>query len=273
VLLPYKRTSNGSNSKALKSFAAHRQLFEEKISRHEDFFSFFDSTTRYGIFAGYTLRKTEVVMKKAALRWVIAAAAGLLAACAFITVNVYFPEKDVKQAYKSLDEMLLKQEPTEQLQPQPDQAKPAEKPVSFIPAISFAAEAWAQDDLGNKLAEELAGNPEVQSAYDEMRARLPQLNALRDSGAVGEAADGSVVVRDPAKAGSAQAVVQAENNSRKTVIVNMAKAILRLNKQPETKDSLRQVLAKAAATYADTKREEAKSGWWIQLANGRWVQK
>ncbi len=212
-------------------------------------------------------------MRKAPLRWVVATAAGLLAACAFITVNVYFPEKDVKEAYKSLDEMLLKQEPKDQLQPLPEQQKPAEKPVSFIPAISFAAEAWAQDALGDQLAAELSGIPEVQKAYDEMRARLPQLNALRDSGAVGEAADGSVVVRDPAKAGSAQAIVQAENNNRKTIIVNMAKAILRLNKQTETKDALRQVLAKAAATYADTKREEAKAGWWIQLANGRWVQK
>ncbi len=43
------------------------------------------------------------------VKWFVAALCGLLAACAVITVNVYFPEKDVKQAYKSLDEMLLKQ--------------------------------------------------------------------------------------------------------------------------------------------------------------------
>jgi len=211
-------------------------------------------------------------MKKALTRWVIAAATGLLAACAFITVNVYFPEKDVKQAYKSLDEMLLKQQPKEDLQQLPELQKPAEKPLSFIPSISFATEAWA-DELGDKLAAELSAIPEVQQAYEEMRARLPQLNALRDSGVVGEAADGRVAIRDQSKAGSAQAIVQAENNNRKTIIINMAKAILRVNKQPETKDALSQVLAKAAATYADTKREEAKAGWWIQLANGRWVQK
>jgi len=212
-------------------------------------------------------------MKKALTRWVIAAATGLLAACAFITVNVYFPEKDVKQAYQSLDEMLLKQQPKEEPQPLPEQQKPAEKPLSFIHSISFANEAWAQDDLGTRLAEELAKIPEVQQAYEEMRARLPQLNALRDSGVVGEAADGRVAIRDQSKAGSAQPIVLAENNNRKTIIVNMAKAILRVNKQPETKDALSQVLSKAAATYADTKREEAKAGWWTQMANGRWVQK
>lgn len=205
-------------------------------------------------------------------RWAVAGAVGLLAACAFITVNVYFPEKDVKQAFKSLDEMLLQQEPAKK-SPAEGQPAPEEKPVSRAPSFSFVAEAFAQDDLADRLASELAGIPEVQKAYEEMRARLPQLNALRDSGAVGEASDGSVAVRDPSKAGAAQAVVQAENNNRKTVIVNMARAILRINQQPETKDTLRQVLGKAASTFADTKRDEARKGWWIQLANGRWVQK
>lgn len=217
--------------------------------------------------------KREVIMRKALTRWTIAAATGLLAACAFITVNVYFPEKDVKQAYQSLDEMLLKKEPKDEMQPLPEQQKPAEKPLSFIHDFGFAKEAWAQDALGDKLAAELAGIPEVQQAYEDMRARLAQLNALRDSGAIGESADGRVVVRDQSNAANLQAIVQAENNNRKTVIVNMAKAILRVNKQPETKDALSQVLTKAAATFADTKREEAKTGWWIQLANGRWVQK
>jgi hypothetical protein len=215
-------------------------------------------------------------MRKLLTRWSIAVAAGLLAACAFITVNVYFPEKDVKQAYKSLDEMLLKkgtqQEPAEK-PPAVEQKDSDQKPVSLLPAFGLIAEAAAQDDLADRLASELSGIPEVQKAYDEMRARLPQLNALRDSGVVGESANGSVVVRDPTKAGGAQTLVQAENNNRKTVIVAMAKAILRINKQPETKDAFQQVSGKAAATFADARREEARQGWWIQLANGRWVQK
>ncbi len=61
---------------------------------------------------------------------------GLLAACAFITVNVYFPEKDVKQAYRSLDEMLLKQggEEKKELSPQEEEKAPEQKPVSLLPA-------------------------------------------------------------------------------------------------------------------------------------------
>lgn len=215
-------------------------------------------------------------MKRALSRWFVAVAVGLLAACAFITVNVYFPEKDVKQAYKSLDEMLLKQgEPAKPEGAAPDQKQkgPGEKPVSLFPSFRLVPEACAQDDLSERLASEVAGIPEVQKAYAEMRTRMPQLNALRDSGVIGESMDGSVTVRDQARASEAQALVQAENNNRRVVITNMAKAILRLNKQPETKDNLRQVLGKAAATFADAKRDEAKPGWWIQNAAGRWVQK
>jgi hypothetical protein len=68
-------------------------------------------------------------------------------------------------------------------------------------------------------------------------------------------------------------VVKAENNNRKTIITAMARAILKLGKQPETKESMNQVLPRAAATYGDIRRDAAKSGWWIELANGRWVQK
>ncbi len=218
-------------------------------------------------------------MIKTLVRWLASGMVGLLAACAFITVNVYFPEKDVKQAYKSLDEMLMKKTPDQGPDvKEPDQKEKSTdgKPVSWLrtlPSVSLVSEAHAQDDLSGKLAAELAGIPEVQKAYEEMRNRLPELNALRDSGAVGESADGSVVLRDQSKAAAVKPVIQAENGNRKTVIQNMAKAILRMNKQSETKDAMKQVIGKAAATFAETKREEAKAGWYIQLANGRWVQK
>src|SRR6516225_1348048 len=93
------------------------------------------------------------------LRWLVAAACGWLAACAIITVNVYFPEKDVKQAYKSLDEMLLKQggenkNPAEQQPPGETPATPGEKKEEVKPQsslemprfdLSLVAVAYAQD--------------------------------------------------------------------------------------------------------------------------------
>ncbi len=49
-----------------------------------------------------------------------AVASFLLVSCAFITVYVYFPEKDVKEAFKTLDDKYLGQGPS------PSGAVPAE---------------------------------------------------------------------------------------------------------------------------------------------------
>jgi hypothetical protein len=84
-----------------------------------------------------------------------------------------------------------------------------------------------------------------------------------------------VVLRDAGRATETQSIIDGENRNRKTVIIGMAKAILKINKQPESKAAMGQVLGQAAKTFADTKREAAKPGWWVQLPgpNGRWVQK
>jgi uncharacterized protein len=116
--------------------------------------------------------------------------------------------------------------------------------------------------------------PEVLKAYDDMSRRLPKLNTLFANGAIGLTNQGLVSARDKSKlTPQDETMLSAENQSRKTVVMSMAKAILKLNKQKESKAALDQVLPKAAATFADTKREAAQPGWWTQLQNGKWVQK
>lgn len=219
------------------------------------------------------------------VKWLLAGACGLLFSCAIITVNVYFPEKAVKEAYKSLDEMLLKKEgeklPAGQ---QPPAAEPAVPPAvpqpgpqsslkDILRAVSLVPLAQAAEE-GDDLAIELGSMPEVVAAYAEMSQRQPALNALFASGAVGLTSQGLVTVRDKTNVSARDAeLVSAENRSRKTVIGSMAKAILKITKQEATKTALDQTMGKAAATYAETRREAAKPGWWMQLQNGKWVQK
>jgi Protein of unknown function (DUF1318) len=228
-------------------------------------------------------------MRHRILKWVSAGVCFFLAACAIITVNVYFPEKDVKQAYKSLDEMLLK--PGGDAKPPPEGQPPAPapggteekkgdgKPLSWFYeggfALSLIPAAYAEEPIADELAVELASMPEVLKAYDEMRQRLPQLNKLRDSGAVGVNKQGLITIRDKAKMAGLEALVKAENDNRKTVITSMARAIEKINqkKQPGATFNFNQLMNKAAAIYADLKREESKPGWWMELADGRWVQK
>lgn len=221
-------------------------------------------------------------MKRAFLKWLLAMACFSLAACAVITVNVYFPEKAAKEAYKSLDEMLLKSgdksAPGEQTPPAETPVEPQAKPQSRLfnelPSFSLVPSAYAADNEAEALAVELSSMPEVLKAYDDMSRRLPRLNTLFASGAVGLTNQGLVTTREKSKtAPQDESMIAAENQSRKTVVMSMAKAILKLNKQKESKAALDQVLSKAAATFADTKREAAQPGWWTQLQNGRWVQK
>ena len=221
-------------------------------------------------------------MKKTFSRSIVTGLCALLAACAFITVNVYFPEKDVKQAYKSLDEMLLKQDDKskapESTPPVEVPKDPEQKPVSLLKhnnvfSLAFVQKAYAEQDIAKELAKELSQNPEVQKAYAEIKAHIPELNALRDSGAIGEGNSGKIEILDKNKLGDHQAMVDAANNARKTVIFAMAKATLKLTGQPENDKTIKQARLDAAKTFASVRQEKAKSGWFIQLANGRWVQK
>ena len=215
------------------------------------------------------------------LKWLLVGGCGVLAACAIITVNVYFPEKAVKEAYKSLDEMLLKnggdKVPNGQDQPvmEPKVSPPGPQSRMFdnLPDLSFTSVAHAAES-GDDLAIELGSMPEVVSAYAEMNQRQSALDTLFNNGTVGLTSQGLVTVRDKTKvAAQDEGMISAENKNRKTVIGSMAKAILKITKQEATKAALDQTMGKAAATYAETKRESAKPGWWIQLQNGKWVQK
>lgn len=205
------------------------------------------------------------------------------AACAVITVNVYFPEKDVKSAYKSLEEELLQQAPQKG-----KDAAPVQSPTSGLRQgrhtllavirtwrITFVADAMAQDDLSRRITEEIKGYPEVIAAYKGIGQRLARMNQLRDQGFVGEGKDGKAVLRaNPPQVGEAEAaLLQEENRDREVVINGMAKAILKLTKQEGTPANLARVRTDAADTFASIRRDAARPGWWVQLPNGSWNRK
>ena len=205
------------------------------------------------------------------------------AACAVITVNVYFPEKDVKSAYKSLEEELL--------QPAPQKGKdaaPVQSPTSSLRQgqqsmlavirtwrVTLVSEALAQDDLARRITQEIKGYPEVIAAYRGVGQRLARMNQLRDQGLVGEAKDGKAALRaNPPQVGEAEAALLLEENGDREVIINgMAKAILKLTQQGATPANLARVKTEAAETFASIRRDAAHPGWWVQLPNGTWTRK
>ncbi len=192
----------------------------------------------------------------------------VMISCMMITVNIYFPEKDVKEAYKALEEELMTPEegkPT---------GKPEGKPESSI-QFEIVPSAYAQEPgLSDKIAEIVRKMPDVVNAYKEMGARLGDVDKMRDSGAVGEGKDGMLAVRDEKLLIPDQKqIIAMQNANRRTVISGMARAIIRINRVPENEQNLNQVMPQAVEQFAARRRDSAKKGWWVQSPDGNWTRK
>jgi uncharacterized protein YdbL (DUF1318 family) len=196
----------------------------------------------------------------------------VMASCAVITVNIYFPEKDVQDAYKALEKELMG--PARGEQEEQPMSKPEGKPESSI-GFELVPTAHAQDrGLSEKIAEIVKKMPDVVNAYREIGARRADIDRLRESGAVGEGNNGMLVVRDEKLLSPAdRGLIDTINQNRRTVIQGMTKAIIRINRAPENEQNLKQVMPQAVEQFAALRRDSARKGWWIQNPDGNWVRK
>lgn len=194
----------------------------------------------------------------------------ILVSCAIITVNIYFPEKDVKEAYKALEKELM----TPGAPGQEPKSKPEEKPGPAS-KFEFVPSAYAQESgMAENIAQIIKKMPDVVNAYKEMGARLPEIDRLRDSGAVGEGNNGLLAVRDEKlMTGDSRRTVEMENANRGAVVNGMTKAIVRINRVPENDANLNQVRPQATEQFAALRHDSAKKGWWIQDKNANWTRK
>jgi uncharacterized protein YdbL (DUF1318 family) len=192
-------------------------------------------------------------------RWfAVPFAAALLTAC--VTINVYFPAAEAKEAAKEFVEKVINENAT--VTPQGGgmamRAAPAFDPLALIGIGS--AYAQSQPDFNIK-------TPAIQAIQARMEQRFDsQLRPHFDSGALGFTEDGLVVVRDAAAIALKDRVpvntaVADENRDRKAVYREIAVA----NGHPEWEGQIRTVFAKQ---WVDS----ARSGWWYQRG-GAWKQK
>jgi uncharacterized protein YdbL (DUF1318 family) len=208
-------------------------------------------------------------------------AALLLSAC--VTINVYFPAAEAKEAAKVFVEKVINDaEPPKSdgggngggmaAIPQPrfervrfETARfdaPRFDPPGFDPLILLGiAPAHAQSPDFN------IQTPAISAIQARMEQRFDsQLREHFDSGALGFTEDGLVVVRDAAALALKDRVpvntaVADENRDRKAVYREIAVA----NGHPEWEGQIRSVFAKQ---WVDS----ARSGWWYQRG-GAWKQK
>lgn len=130
----------------------------------------------------------------------------------------------------------------------------------FLAAWLAAAAAFAQGNLE-------ISTPAIEQLKHGMAARHPQLKPLYESGAVGLARDGGVVLREPAAVPLAQrqaanSLVAAENADRAALYREIARA----NGNPAWEADIR-------ATFGQRWIDRAPAGWWVQNATGIWQKK
>ena len=196
-------------------------------------------------------------------RWMgLPVTAVLLTAC--VTINVYFPAAEAKEAAKEFVEKVIgdPNQPATERPPSSDGGMAVLRRFDPLMLIGISpAYAQGAPDITIK-------TPAIQAIQSRMGSRFDgDLRSGFDSGALGFTRDGLVVVRDASKLQlkdrvSVNQAVADDNRDRKAVYREVAVA----NGHPEWEAQIRGVFAKQ---WIDS----ARKGWWYQDASGGWKQK
>jgi uncharacterized protein YdbL (DUF1318 family) len=188
----------------------------------------------------------------------------LLTAC--VTINVYFPAAEAKEAAREFVEKVIDEADKVEIKDSKDGGggmAMLQRRFDFDPLMLIgigSAHAQSAPDISIK-------TPAIQAIQARMEARFNStLRAGFDSGALGFTSDGLISVRDPGKLElkdrvAMNAAVADDNRDRKAVYREVAVA----NGHPEWEAQIRNVFAKQ---WVDS----ARTGWWYQSGGG-WKQK
>jgi uncharacterized protein YdbL (DUF1318 family) len=197
-----------------------------------------------------------------------------LAAC--VTVNVYFPAAAVEQAADKIVREIYGTRLEQKLQeretpPQPEPAPAKDKSGNLVlpppaPLAGLILE-WMVPAAHAQAPDIDINTPAINQLKAAMQGRHQQLIPFYNAGAVGMAANGLLVLRDP-KAVSLKdrnalaAIIAAENSDRNVLYTEIATA----NGHPEWEREIRTIFDRRWVA-------NAPGGWWFQNANGGWMQK
>jgi len=190
----------------------------------------------------------------------------VVTAVSCVTINIYFPAEQVRGAADRIvdevwGERAAGSEPaqTAPMQPAPAPDKPPVKPGSFLRILGPTTAGAAQDIN--------VSTPEIRAIRESMKDRSGQLFPYLDSGNVGIGLDGLLKVRTTEGLGlkpraDVQRLVDAENQDRRRLYLEIARA----NGFPEKADEVQ-------AIFADSWRDKAAGGWYLEQGGGGWRQK
>ena len=181
--------------------------------------------------------------------------AGLtLALLSCITVNIYFPEAEVKKAAEDIvnDVRGTDKQKKEEIK---------KEVVAESAGFSLVPGLYAQQ------ATEVS-SPRIRAIKESMKARLEQLVPFYDAGRIGEGKDGLLqVLKEDGLSLQDRSVLRKlagdENKDRKDLYAEVAKA---LNVDASKMGDVQKI-------FADQWISTARPGWMVQKADGTWAKK
>ncbi len=186
---------------------------------------------------------------KTLLRPLLICSALVVSAC--ITINIYFPAEELRGAADKIVEEVW--------------GDPAAPPSSsnrkgFLLHLLSPATAHASQDIN-------VSTPEIRAAKDAMKARAELLFPYLNSGHIGIGNNSFLKVRTTEDLnlrtrGEVNRLVNEENADRQRLYNEIARA----NGFPER-------AAEVQSIFADSWRDNARSGWFIEQPDGSWVAK
>ena len=192
-----------------------------------------------------------------------------LAAC--VTVNVYFPEGEIRDLSEQIEDEIRRQASDEAEAAPSDSAEVDDDAALRVPpfleevgASLFGAPVHAQDVLSPEVS-----NPAIRRIIDSRAGRLDEIDSFKSDGVIGENNRGLLEIRsldavsDLRARATVQRLVKDENADREQLYREIASAT---GVDPGQ-------IPRIQETYAATIRSQSRPGAWIQMPDGSWRQK
>ncbi len=175
-----------------------------------------------------------------------------------VTINIYFPAEELRGAAdKIVNEVWGDRNNDDQNNaPQPQELKPGSSLLNLIqPASAYAAQ-----DIN-------VSTPEIRAIKAAIKQRSGTLIGFLKAGNVGVGHNGLLKVRNRKgmnlkQKGQANKLVKAENKDR-----------LRLYKEIAVANGFPGKAGEVQSIFAESWRNQAGGGWYLETADGNWVQK
>lgn len=185
---------------------------------------------------------------------------GVLGLTACVTINIYFPAEEVKDA---ADKIVNEVWGERTGRSETDEAAPPAEPGGGDNSFRLLLEprrAYAAQDIN-------VSTPEIRAIRESMKERSQALFRYLDSGHVGVGANGFLKLRtadglDLRSRGEANRLIAAENKDRERLYEEIARA----NGFPDR-------VGEVQAIFADSWREQAAQGWQVEEKDGSWTVK